>query len=167
MTNDVGQYVSALQHDLIFAGYNYEIWWLYKNKESRKNLIEPLTLYYPAFIATSFRAHFIAMIITSYHIFETRSDTINLHNLIKLIEEEGIICKSDIQTFRAEIERIKKVWIKICILRNNIGGHRSNMYETDAIWKLANITSDNFKSFIEDTKRLLNDITQARNNSCK
>ena len=165
MANKVTQYVTELQNALIFAGYNYEIWWLYKNQESRKKLVEPLMLYYPNFIGTSFRAHFIAMIIISYRIFETRKDTINMHSLITLIEKEGIVCEDDIQRFRAETERIKQRWIKICILRNNLFGHKSNAHKADAIWKQAKITPDNFKSFIEDSKKLLNDITQTRNNS--
>ena len=165
ITNKITQHVNVLQNDLIFSGYNYEIWWLYKNKQSRKKLVEPLMLYYPEFIGTSFRAHFIAMIITSYHVFEKSKKTINFYNLIELIEKEGIVSKDDIKRFRAEIERIKKVWIKISILRNNVFGHRSNMHETDTIWKQADMTPNSYKSFIEDSKKLLNDITQTRNNS--
>ncbi len=165
MVNEISQHVTELQNNLIFAGHNYTIWWLYKNKESRKKWVEPLTLYYPTFISTSFRAHFIAMIMTSYKVLETRRDTINFHNLIKLIEKEGIVCKDDIKRFRVEIERIKQVWIKIAVLRNNVFGHKSNTHKTDTIWKQANITPHNFKSFIEDSKKLLNDITQKRNNS--
>ena len=165
MRNKITKHVIELQNALIVAGLNYEIWWLYKNRESRNKLVEPLTLYYPTFIATSFHAHFVAMIIASYRVFETRRDTINLPNLIKLIESEGAVSRNDILRFKTEINKIKQVWTKISVLRNNLFGHRSNALDTKDVWEKADLTPDNLKCFIEDSKLLLNEITLARDNS--
>jgi hypothetical protein len=165
MKNRISRHVNELQNAIILAGLNYDIWWLYKNKETRKKLVEPLTLFYPAFIATSMHAHFVSMVVASYRVFEKRRDTITLPNLIKLIEREGMVTQNDIYRFRTEIDKIKKVWSKIAILRNNMFGHRTNALDTKEIWIKANLTPDDVKSSIIDSKRLLNKITETRDNS--
>ena len=165
MISKIRNHVCELQNALIVAGLNYEIWWVYKSKESRKKLVKPLTLYYPIFIDTSMHAHCVAMIIAAYRVFETRRDTVNLPNLLRLIENEGIVGLDDILRFKTEMDRIKQVWVKISILRNKLFGHRSNALDTKEIWKEADLTPDKFKLFIEYSKQLLNEITTARDNS--
>jgi len=165
MENKIRTHVHELQNALIIAGLNYGIWWIYKNKETREKLVEPLTVYYPTFIATSLHAHFVAMIIAAYRLFETRRDTVNLPNLLKLIEKEGKVGRGDILRFKAEMDRIRQAWLNISIIRNKLFAHRSNILDTKDVWKEASLTPNKLKSFIEDSKVLLNKITTARDNS--
>ena len=120
MESKIRNHVHELQNALIIAGLNYRIWWIYKNKDARKKLVEPLTIYYPTFIATSQNAHFVAMIIAAYRVFEIRRDTVNLSNLLSLIEKEGVVGKNEILRFKAEMDRIIKAWVNISIIRNKL-----------------------------------------------
>jgi hypothetical protein len=158
-------HVKELQNALITAGVNYGIWWIYKNKETRKKLVEPLTLYYPTSIGTSQNAHFVAMIIAAYRVFETRRDTVNLPNLLRLIEKEGVVGEDEILRFKAKMNRTKKAWVNISIIRNRLFAHRSNDLDAKEIWEEADLTPNKLQSFIEDSKQLLNEITIARDNS--
>jgi len=164
MKDKILQNVKELQNALTIAGLNYEIWWTYKEKERRKRFINTLNAY-PLFFQTSIHAHFVAMIIALYKLFETRKDTVNFLQLIKLFKNEGSFSQEDFQKFESEIKQIKPLWIKVSILRNKLFGHKSNALENKNIWEKANVTPDEFKTLIEDSKRILNEMTSTWNRS--
>ena len=149
-----------LQNALTVANLNYEIWWLYKEKESRKRFVDTFNSY-PLFFQTSLHAHFLAMIVALYRLFETRTDTINMPQLLNLIKEMETIPVGKIQKFEREFQEIKPLWIKISILRNHQFGHRSNALEHDAIWERANVTPNEIKTLIVNSKRILNEMSHA------
>jgi hypothetical protein len=164
MTNKIKQHVRELRDALILTGHNYDIWWLLKDKETRKKLVAPLTIYYPNFFETSLHAHFVAMVVGCYRVFEPRRDTINISNLMHLIENEGLVARNDILRVEAEIKELKQVWRKIYILRNEMFAHRSKVSPKNEIWKKADLRPNNLKWFIENSKQLLNTINQVRFN---
>ena len=148
-----------LRNTLVVAGLNYEIWWFYKEKDNRKKFVDTLRIYKP-FFEISLHAHFVAMIIAIYKLFETRSDTVNMHQLIGLLkEEEGVIPQRKIQKIESKIKEIKPLWIKVSILRNNLFGHRSNTLDFEEIWNEAEITPNKLKKLIDESKKILNEIT--------
>ncbi|MCW7073999.1 MAG: hypothetical protein OCU20_09050 [Methanophagales archaeon] len=164
MKNKILQNVKELQNALTVAGLNYEIWWIYKEKESRERFVDTLNAY-PLFFQTSLHAHFVAMIIALYRLFETRKDTVNIPQLIKLFKKEGTFPRMEFQRLESEIEQIKPLWIKVSILRNKLFGHRSNALDNEDIWKEASVTPNEFKKLIEDSKRILNEMTSIWNRS--
>lgn len=159
MKNKIQQHVKELQNALIIAGLNYDIWWLYKEKESRRKFVDTLNAY-PLFFQTSLHAHFVAMIISAYRLFETRTDTVNMPQLIGLLKEEGSISQTELQHIETEIAKVKPLWVKASVLRNNLFGHRSNALDNEGIWKKANVTPNELKSIIDDSKRIMNEITE-------
>ncbi len=158
MKNKILQNIKELQHALTVAGLNHEIWWIYKEKQSRKRFLDVLNTY-PLFFQTSLHAHFVAMIISLYRLFETRRDTVNMPQLIKLFKKEGTFPQDELTRLDSEIEQIKPIWVKVSVLRNKLFGHRSNALGIDDIWEEANITPNQFKKLIADSKRILNDMT--------
>lgn len=164
MTNKIKQHVRELRDALILAGLNQEIWWLLKNKETRKKLVAPLTIYYPNFFETSLHAHFVAMVVGCYRVFEIRRDTINMSTLIHLIENEGTVARNDIIRFKAKMRELKQGWIKISILRNKLFAHRSMADLKNEIWKEAGLRPNDLEWFIENSKQLLNEMNQVRFN---
>ncbi len=158
MKTVIQQHVKELQNALTIASLNYEIWWLYKEKESRKRFVDILNSY-PLFFQTSLHAHFVAMIIALYKLFETRPDTVNIPKLIEFLEREGSIPQTEIQLIRSQINQIKPLWVKVSILRNNLFGHTSNALDNENIWKKANVTPNELKRLIDDSKWILNEIT--------
>ena len=71
-----------------------------------------MTVYCPDLLR-SYSAHFVAMIIALYRLFETRNDTINIPQLVGFFENEGSFPHKEIQRFKSEIKKIKPLWIKV------------------------------------------------------
>ena len=105
MKKTIQQDIMELRNTLVVASLNYEIWWFYKEKDNRKKFIDTLRIYKP-FFEISLHAHFVAMIIAIYKLFETRSDTVNMHQLIGLLKEEGVIPQRKIQKIESKIKEI-------------------------------------------------------------
>ena len=164
MNDELTENVNELQNALTVAGLNYEIWWVYKEKESRKRFVDTLNTY-PLFFQTSLHAHFVAMIVSIYRLYETRKDTINMPQLIKKLKNQNTISNQDIKRIKSDIEQIKPLWVKVSVLRNKMFGHRSNALDHDGIWEEANVTPNQFKKLIDESKRILNEITSLWNRS--
>jgi len=75
-------YIEEVRHTAEVASLNYEIWWIYKEKNSRSKFINVLNRY-PMYFQTSIHAHFVALVIALYRPFETRKDSLNLSMLLK------------------------------------------------------------------------------------
>lgn len=164
INDDIQRNVKELQHALTVAGLNYEIWWVYKEKESRKRFIDTLNTY-PLFFQTSLHAHFVAMIVSLYRLYETGKGTINMHQLIKLLKNQASIPNQEIERIESEIKQIKPLWVKVCVLRNKMFGHRSNALDHNGVWKESNVAPNQFKKLIDESKRILNEITSLWNRS--
>lgn len=156
--------VQELQHAITVSGLNYEIWWVYREKESRKRYVDTLNKY-PLFFQISLHAHFVAMIVTLYRLYEKRKDTINLPQLIKLLKGEASIPQKELKRIETDINKIKPLWIKVSVLRNKMFGHRSKSLDYDGVWKEAQVTPNQFKQLIDESKSILNEITSLWNRS--
>jgi len=55
MDDEIEKNIKELGNVLISAGLNYEIWWVYKEKDSRKRFVDTLNDY-PLFFQTSLHA---------------------------------------------------------------------------------------------------------------
>lgn len=155
MKDRINQYIKELQNAITVAGLNYEIWWVYKEKESRKRFVDTLNAY-PLFFQTSLHAHFVAMIIALYRLFETRQDSVNVPQLVKIVKNQGSVSEIDIQKIETEITQIKPLWVKVSILRNKLFGHKSNALDNEEIWKEAKVTPNEFRKLIDESKKILN-----------
>lgn len=164
MPEDIEKRVKELQHALIVAELNYEIWWVYKEKESRARFVDVLNGY-PLFFQTSLHAHFVAMIVSLYRLYESRKDTINLPQLLALLKSKRAISIQEVKRLEAEMIPIKPLWVKVAVLRNKMFGHRSNALDSDRVWKEAAVTPKQFKQLIDESKRILNEITSLWNRS--
>ncbi len=152
------QYIKELQNAVIVAALNYEIWWVYKEKENRKRFVDTLNAY-PLFFQTSLHAHFVAMIISLYRLFETRQDSVSVPQLVKMIKEQGSVSETDIQKIESAITQIKPLWVKVSVLRNKLFGHKSNALDSEEIWKEARVKPNEFRKLIDESKKILNQLT--------
>jgi len=164
MNGKIQNSVQELQHTITVSKLNYEIWWIYKEKENRKRYIDILDIY-PLFFQTSLHAHFVAMIVSLYRLYEIRKDTVNLHQLIKLLETKGSIPNPELKRIESEIKKIKPLWIKVSVLRNKMFAHRSNALDYDEILKKEKVKPNQLKQLIDESKRILNEITFLWNGS--
>jgi hypothetical protein len=158
-TDEIEKNVRELQHAIVVAELNYEIWWVCKEKNSRTRFVDVLN-YYPLYFQVSLHAHFVAMIISLYRLYETRKDTMNLPQLVRLLKKHSSLSTQEIKSMELDINSVKPLWQKVSILRNNMFGHRSNKLDDDDVWKKASVTPNQFKKLIDDSKRILNRITR-------
>lgn len=164
MPTDLTQHIEALRHGAKLASLNYDIWWVYKSKSSRPLYTETMNRYL-GFFDTSLHAHFVALLVALYPLYETRRDTINIPRLLRIIEKEKVVSSKELAQACQMYETSKPLWIKVGILRNEAFGHRSDSLTIEQIFNKAGITPNELKELIELTKKLINRIGRALDGS--
>lgn len=164
MSTNLAPHFEALRHSANVASLNYDIWWVYKSKESRPAYVDTMNRYL-GFFDTSIHAHFVALLVALYPMYETRSDTFNIPRLLKVLDKECQISANALAKAHATYAEAKPLWVKVGVLRNNAFGHRSDSKTIEEIFKQAGITPSQLKKLIELTKRLLNTISRALDGS--
>ena len=160
---NTGQYIDELRHTVSVASLNYDVWWALKNEANRTQYTETMNRY-ANFFTTGINAHFVALLIPLYRLYENKADTYNIPKLLDYLKHNGHLSPTIIN----ELDRLKAVsaplWEKIKILRNRAFGHRSRAHTTSELFKEANVTPDNLKELIAISKKLLNTISDACQN---
>lgn len=156
---EVEVYDRYLANIITSASLHYDIWWVYKEKDSRAKYVDILNEY-PDFFKTSLQAHFLSVVVELYKLFETRKDTINFPGLIKLLNENNLLAPDILKQIDAEKRSLKVLWKKIAILRSELFTHTSIDLSYSEVFKKAGITPNNIRELIERSKRFLNQISE-------
>jgi hypothetical protein len=159
--NKCTKHIEELHHTIYVAGLNYDIWRKYKGKKYRKLFLDADD-HYPLFFQTSLHAHFVAVIVALYQLFEKRHDTVNFHHLLFLMKQVNRFNMKEINNIERKIEKLNPLWIKISTLRNKVFGHKTNEFNFDP-WQQVKITPNNIKKMIQRCQKLLNDISRKWN----
>jgi hypothetical protein len=150
--------IEQLHDSTLAADLHERIYWVLKNKDDREKYVDTMNSYL-GFFASSIQAHFIAVVVILYAIYEDRRDTVNV----------GRLCEGASAELKALVEpaykRAKVIWKKIAILRNNHVGHVSDRLDIDAVFKLADLTYNEIKELIALTKKLVNLFSYAEDRS--
>jgi len=158
MKQEIQKYIDDLRHTIMVAGLNYEVWWTYKERESRKKYVDTMN-HYTMFFQVSIHAHFVAMLVALYRLYETRRDTVNIPDFIRILEKNACIPQVALNRIRQLYQDAHRLWVKVSILRNEAFGHRSNKYSVSEVFQKAGVKPNELKDLIERTKKLLNKIT--------
>jgi len=160
MSTDVKDYIKELRDAIMFAGLNYDIYWVYKG--SRPTYVKTMNRYV-SFFTTSLQAHFAALVITLYRLYEERTDTFNIPFLLAKLRKQDELSHETLDSLnRIYTDKAKPLWEKISILRNKAFAHRCSAHTVLEVFKKADIALDEPRELIEVTKELLNQLTQAR-----
>src|SRR5688500_17192801 len=90
MCDDVERYVRELREAVNTAWLNYEIWWVYEGADTRPHLLDTMNRY-TLFFQTSSDAHFVALLVALYRLYETREDTYNIPTFLRLLKEKNAV----------------------------------------------------------------------------
>jgi hypothetical protein len=120
---------------------------------------------YSLFFQTSIHAHFVALLVALYGLYETRDDTFNIPSLLKILKEQDALAEATLQLLDGVYKEAKPLWIKVSILRNNAFGHRSVAQTVEQVFTEAGVTPDELRDLVEMTQKLLNELTRAWDNS--
>ena len=159
-TFDPPSYIRELRQTITQAGVNYEVWWVFKSEDTRREYIDAMNKY-TIFFETSLHAHFVAMIVALYRLYEIKSRHLQ-HSIVSAASSEtrtfehAILTQLDIMYNSA-----RPLWKKVCIIRNNAFGHRSVTKTIAEIFEDASINGDDIEALIKHTEELLNVISRA------
>ena len=163
MSANIDNYISELCHTTIVAWLNYEIWWVYKSKDTRPVYVDVMNKY-PLFFQTSIHAHFVALVVALYRLYETRDDTFNIPSLLKTLRNESRLPEATLDLLEGIYKNeAKPLWIKVNILRNKAFGHRSVAHTVEEVFEEAKVTPNELRDLVEVTKKLLNKLTYSWN----
>lgn len=158
----IERYVKSIQDTIIAADHNHDIWWIYKSKEIRSKFIDVMNNYL-AFFQTSIHAHFVAMIIALYRLYETRRDTISLPQLLKVLDRDHPLSDNAKNRVDKLMPEAKQLWRKIGIVRSDAFAHLSDGKDIEDSFKKAGLRYRDFKDLIELSKTIINVISQDYN----
>lgn len=153
-----GQYIDELRHAVLVTSLNYDVWWAFKSKENRERYTDTMNRYV-SFFTTGINAHFVALLIPLYRLYENKDDTYNIPNLLDYLRQDGRLPLDVIVKLDGLKARAAPLWKKVKILRNRAFGHRSRAHTTEELFQEASITPDNIKELIDISKEFLNEIS--------
>ena len=153
------RYINSLRDTIIAAEHNHDIWWIYKSKDTRPKFIDVMNSYL-SFFQTSIHAHFVAMVIALYRLYETRRDTISLPKLLEILNRDHPLSDSAMNRVADMMKKAKAIWIKVGIIRSEIFAHLNDASNIEESFKKADIEYRQFKELIDLSKRILNVVTR-------
>jgi hypothetical protein len=160
MSDEIELYVGELRHTVTTAWLNYEIWWVYKSSDTRPEFVDTMNKY-KMFFHTSIHAHFVALLVALYRLYETRGDTYNLPNFLKLLKDRAAVPEETLKELEKLYAKAKPLWVKVSILRNKAFGHRSKAHSVSEAFDEAGVTPNELRDLAEVTRTLLNTATLA------
>ena len=116
---------------------------------------------YPVFSQTSIHAHFVALLVALYRVYETRRDTINLAQLLRLLRDSGKIDAAKLEEAKRECEDAKQLWVKVAILRNEAFGHQRNDTNIEEVFRKAGVKPLEVKELVDRTQHIVNKLSRA------
>lgn len=152
-------YVSELRHIVTVAGLNYEIWWALKSDQTRPQFVDVLNRY-PIYFQTAIHAHFVALLVSLYKLYETRADTYNIPRFLKLLQSGAALEPGVLASLDRQYQEMKPLWVKVSILRNKVFGHHSTAHSVEDAFREAAVTPNELRDLVAKTKSLLNELTQ-------
>lgn len=165
MNSEIDSYIVELQHTVTVAGLNYEIWWVYKSKDTRPKFVKAMNRY-SLFFQMSVHAHFVALLVELYRLYETRNDTYNIPSLLKKLRKLNLVKNDTLRSLEDIYQKeAKPLWLKVNMLRNKVFGHRSKAHTVEEIFQEAGVKPKELQELVEVTKKLLNKLTLAWNQS--
>lgn len=159
---DINRHIRSLQETATVARLNFEIWWVYKSEDTRPKYVGSMNRYL-GFFQASIHAHFVAIVIALYRLYEKRSNTINLDRLLKALpaETRGKLPPD----CNGRIARATDIWKKVSIVRNNCFGHLNGEASVSQSFERASLTPNEMRELMDLTEGILNDLTQVWNGS--
>ena len=118
---------------------------------------------YLSFFQTSIHAHFVAMVIALYRLYETRPDTISLPQLLKVLNSDHLLSDDAMNRVSELMQKAKPTWIKVGIIRSEVFAHLNDERNTEESFRKADIKYRQFKELIDLSKTIINVITQDYN----
>lgn len=164
MALSIDEQIYCIGDTISSAQWHFDLWEAIEDSRSDPKNVEALNKYLEFFRAKG-QSLFESYIISCYQLFETRRDTVSFIQLKReLMSTESFDVDIDPNAV-ASNQLLKPTWQKICKICNNSVGHMSKEKNIVEIFKGADLKPAEIRAYIEECKKLLNNITYRRNQS--
>jgi hypothetical protein len=148
------QRIDLAGHIAIRTRAFFDIWWIYDGASTRPRYLDTMNEY-SEFFRFDEHAHFVSMVTYLAQLFENRTDTLNLGQLIR--DTETLIPLA-VGPAQSKFSRAKHLAPKVAILRSNLFAHRSLKISYADTFKLAEITPNQFRELTEIALAVVNEL---------
>ena len=93
--NHINSLVEEMTNTIVHAVMNYEIWWTYQSKDYKNRYFDIMERY-DQFFTASIHAHFVALLVSLYRLYEKRNDSVNFYLLIERLEQGSFMTSLEI-----------------------------------------------------------------------
>jgi hypothetical protein len=139
----------------------YDLWFYFEEAKARPPTLQ-VTERFGEFFRFEPHAHFVAFVVHMAALFERRHRTINLQGLAKELTAAELIPAQIVTEVDALLEKAAPLVSKVTILRSTLFAHRSASLPYDAVFKKANVTSDELRDLTEIALKIANRLLLAR-----
>lgn len=149
---DIKQRIEELYRLLRIAHRNLEIYKVIAVDGRTVKYLDVLNEYL-AYFHSAHHAHLVAVIVSLYGFYETRDDSHNINQLIKI---SGPATRQKVES---DLQLAKPLWRKVIVLRNEVFGHRSSEVSIEAAFKKANLNVTSLRDLVNLTHKILNTVS--------
>ena len=156
MTTTIDSHISELRETVVAAGLNYDVWSALSGPDTAPKYQKEMQRH-SLFFSTSARANLIAALVALYRIYERRQDSYNIPHLINLLPK--LFSEKELEDIEALHNQAKPIWVKVCILRNKVFGHRAKSHTIEEAFAEAGVTPNDIARLLDITRKLLNKVS--------
>lgn len=158
-SSKVDRHLEELLQTVKAARANYDIWWAYK--KDRPKYVDVLNEYLE-FFRVSIHAHFVAMLMALYKIYDKRSDSIGICALLDEAFADSEFTTEEKEKINTNLALAKPISEKVKTLRHKLFAHRDRKLDYDDTFSSVQITYDDFKNLTDYTMNILNIVLYSR-----
>ena len=147
--------IDIATNQLVRARIFLDIWWHYHGSPTRGQSLDSMNEF-PEFFRFDEHAHFTAFIVHIATLFDKRNDTVKLEKLGKSISNKLTVSAKIEKELKALFKQTNAIAEKILVLRHRAFSHRSDEYNYNEAFKLANVSYSEFLVLTEKSKQILN-----------
>jgi len=137
----------------------YEIWWLYKNKETRSVIIDTMRRF-NEFFKADHRAQLYALILHLSALFDKHGRSASIVNLLRLSKAANAD-EGKLQEARVLYENNQELGRRLFVLRSRVFAHLSANIKEREVFEIAGITPDDLGGMANDCIRICNKLLVA------
>lgn len=159
----IENYINQMRQFISISKLAYDAWWTLAG--DRSDDYDCIRTKFPTHFQFSRYSYLTTLIVTLYMTLEDRTDTINMRQLVRQIENNKKFNQENLQHIKDELCNANIIWDKIRILRCNQFAHFNYNLSLTSVFAEANIKPNEFKEFIKQLEKIINYISRIYNKS--
>ncbi len=135
------------------ASDSFDVWWDLQdacNPDGYESVLQE----YQHFFQATITAHLATLIVCSYTLYDKRKGTHTIRSLLDRLQRETSSTAVTSELHQT-IDELQDIWLKIKLVRHNVFAHRSETYQAESAFLAANLTPDEIRRFILQSRQIV------------